>query len=223
MSYTVYKHTAPNGKVYIGITNREPLKRWVNGQGYRHNVYFYSAIQKYGWNNFKHEILYAGLTKEQACKIEVELIALYRSNDKRFGYNFSIGGESRTGCKHSEETCRKLSEMQKGKNISEETRRKLSESLKGRVPYWSIGKHPSEETRRKMSEAHKGKHIGRYKEGKSPKAKRVNQYDKNGVFIASYGATTEAMRITGIDYGSIVKCCRGQRKSAGGYIWRYGE
>lgn len=31
--YSVYKHTAPNGKVYIGITGKDPEKRWLNGGG----------------------------------------------------------------------------------------------------------------------------------------------------------------------------------------------
>ena len=33
--YSVYKHTFPNGKVYIGITKQNPLKRWRNGTGYK--------------------------------------------------------------------------------------------------------------------------------------------------------------------------------------------
>lgn len=31
MGYSVYKHTFPNGKVYIGMTGQEPEKRWANG------------------------------------------------------------------------------------------------------------------------------------------------------------------------------------------------
>lgn len=34
--YSVYKYTAPNGKVYIGITGKDPEKRWLNGRGYRY-------------------------------------------------------------------------------------------------------------------------------------------------------------------------------------------
>ena len=33
--YTVYKHTSPSGKVYIGITCRKPKYRWNNGKGYK--------------------------------------------------------------------------------------------------------------------------------------------------------------------------------------------
>lgn len=92
--YCVYKHTAPNGKVYIGITCQNPLIRWANGLGYSRNGYFTNAIVKYGWDNIKHEILFDGLTKEDACQKEIELIAHYKSNIADFGYNLSSGGEN---------------------------------------------------------------------------------------------------------------------------------
>ena len=50
MEYCVYKHTSPNGMVYIGITRQNPIKRWMNGKGYSYNTYFYNAILKYGWS-----------------------------------------------------------------------------------------------------------------------------------------------------------------------------
>lgn len=49
--YTVYKHTCPNGKVYIGITKRNVEKRWLNGKGYERQPHFYNAILKYGGDN----------------------------------------------------------------------------------------------------------------------------------------------------------------------------
>ena len=90
--YCVYKHTSPNGKVYIGITKQYPLNRWHNGYGYRSNPYFFKAIIKYGWDNFKHEILFDGLTKLEAESKEIELIAKYKSNHYLYGYNLDNGG-----------------------------------------------------------------------------------------------------------------------------------
>ena len=49
--YTVYKHITPSGKVYIGITSIKPDKRWNRGKGYKDNIYFSNAINKYGWDN----------------------------------------------------------------------------------------------------------------------------------------------------------------------------
>ena len=56
-NYCVYKHTSPSNKVYIGITSQEPERRWQNGYGYATQQLFWRAIQKYGWDNFKHEII----------------------------------------------------------------------------------------------------------------------------------------------------------------------
>jgi group I intron endonuclease len=91
--YSVYKHTTPNNKVYIGITKNNPEIRWANGLGYSHQIFF-RAIVKYGWENIKHEILYTGLTKEQAIEKEIELIRLYDSTDPDKGYNITEGGIS---------------------------------------------------------------------------------------------------------------------------------
>ena len=118
--YTVYKHTTPNDKVYIGITCR--LKqRWSRNGFYYTGQYFGKAILKYGWDNIKHEILYSGLTKEEACQKEIELIARYKSNNPEFGYNVAPGGEIpwNTGkigiFHHSEDTRKKMSESHAGK------------------------------------------------------------------------------------------------------------
>lgn len=92
--YTVYKHTCPNGKVYIGITKQKPERRWGgNGIGYKENEYFYRAIQKYGWNNIKHEIIAEGLTEDEANEMEIDLISQYRANDRSRGYNKHYGGK----------------------------------------------------------------------------------------------------------------------------------
>lgn len=90
--YTVYKHVSPSGKVYIGITEGVVEKRWRAGWGYQYNTHFYNAIQKYGWDNFEHEILFTNLTAEEAAKKEIELIEFYHSDDRNKGYNISPGG-----------------------------------------------------------------------------------------------------------------------------------
>lgn len=107
--YIVYRHTCPNGKVYIGITRTAFETRCGNnGYKYRKNTLFYRAIKKYGWDNIRHEILYRGLTKAEAEAKEIELIAEYKSNDTKYGYNVSSGGESgNAGVIASEETRRK--------------------------------------------------------------------------------------------------------------------
>ena len=88
--YLVYKHTSPTNKVYIGITKNLPNARWNEGAGYETQKKFYKAIQMYGWINFKHEIIAAGLSEEDARCLEGSLILEYKSNDSRFGYNTQV-------------------------------------------------------------------------------------------------------------------------------------
>lgn len=133
--YTVYRHTTPSGKVYIGITKQNPEKRWENGNGYKGNEHFYRAILKYGWENIKHEIIcQASLSSVQAGAVEKSFIALYDSTNPDKGYNHSIGEEcGMLGVHHSIETRRKLSESNKRTYLNPELRRKSSEAKKKAV------------------------------------------------------------------------------------------
>lgn len=106
-NYTVYMHISPSNKIYIGITKQKLQARWgKNGQGYKNNEFFSRAIQKYGWENFTHKILFEDLTKEQAEIKEIELIKLYDTTNKHFGYNIENGGNC--SITHSAQTIEKI-------------------------------------------------------------------------------------------------------------------
>lgn len=82
-----------DGRKYIGITCQDPKVRWNYGNGYRKNTYFWRAIKKYGWNAFKHEILFEDLSEGQACVKEQALIKLFQAQDPEKGFNLTSGGE----------------------------------------------------------------------------------------------------------------------------------
>lgn len=94
--YSIYKHTNRiTKKVYIGQTKCKDLtRRWAGGHGYKDCKFFFSAIIKYGWINFDHEILETGLTREEAAEREIYYISKYRSRNPRYGYNIKSGGSS---------------------------------------------------------------------------------------------------------------------------------
>ena len=153
-NYKVYIHKNKiNNKVYIGITSIKPEERWRNGHGYIKQMLFYNAIKKYGWDNFKHEILFENLTKEEAEQKEIELIAQYNSTNICFGYNIQNGGNS-VG-KFTDETKKKMSESHKGLVFSQEHINNLRKARKGRESGFKGKKH-TYETKRKMSEQRRG-------------------------------------------------------------------
>lgn len=93
--YFVYAHENKiNGKLYIGITGRnKPEDRWQNGRGYSGTL-FGNAINKYGWENFNHIVLFSGLSKEEACQKEIQIIKDLHTQDRRYGYNIADGGQT---------------------------------------------------------------------------------------------------------------------------------
>lgn len=93
--YCVYVHTNKiNGKKYVGQTCQAPERRWgKNGSGYTECPHFWNAIQKYGWDSFEHEIVKDGMSHEEACAFEIDLIAKLNTNNPDFGYNVSKGGD----------------------------------------------------------------------------------------------------------------------------------
>lgn len=124
-----------------------------------------------------------------------------------------------------EETKKKISEAKKGikgKPCSEETKRKIGEANKGKVR--------SEEVRKKMGEARRGKtlseeHRRKISESlgkgfKNPASIPVVQITLERELVNVYGSASEAGR-NGFNQKHVTSCCRGKRKTHGGYKWMY--
>ena len=216
--YTVYQHKNKiNGKVYIGITSQKPEQRWRNGEGYKSSPHFYSAIQKYGWNNFEHNILFVELTKEQACLKEQELIKEFNSMNKEYGYNSTSGGDIFV---MNEETKQKISQALMGNqnnlghSCSEEKKKKISESQKGR--------EFTEEHKQKLSEAAKNRHVPCSEEKKQTLKEKSH---KKPVYCEELNKVFESVqecgRQLGIPATNITKLCNGRGKTLKGYHLRY--
>ena len=210
MSYTVYRHTCPEGKVYIGITARNPKKRFSSGYG--HNVYMREALAKYGWDGFKTEILRTGLTRQEAEAEEVRLIAEHRSTDRRFGYNMESGG-SGPG------------------RMGKEARRTLSERMKGdgnptrKYGHPMQGKHHTAESRLRMSiSAHTRTRRETTDEMRANmRAAQVTRPVRETGSGREYNGIHEAAEATGLTATKICAVCKGKRKSTGGLHFEYIE
>ena len=133
----LYLHITPCGKKYFGVTGMKPKQRWrKNGNGYKPEKdengnekpsHFWTAIQKYGWDNITHVILADNLTPDEADMFEIFLIAYYDTTDPSKGYNLDRGGRGENK-RMSEESKQKISKANKGKHFSEQHKQKLSRS-----------------------------------------------------------------------------------------------
>ena len=144
-------HVFPNGKRYIGITKQKPEHRWgPGGNGYKGQTHVWRAIQKYGWDNIEHVVVYTGMTKEEACQAEKDLIRECRSSDPRHGYNDTHGGD------HYEVPEHVRKKMRKPKKLTEEAREELRK--RGSVQYekYLKGRKNTPEQNRKIAERKRG-------------------------------------------------------------------
>lgn len=193
MNYTLYMHVFPNDKKYVGITSKNPLKRWASGTGYK-GQFVYKAILKYGWDNIEHKIISKHLSKEEAEELEINLIKDFSTTDRKYGYNIENGGNA-------------------SDRLTPEIREKISKKLKG-VPKGThnIKKYKAVWNDRSESEKDRLKNI---------RSKEVYQFTLDGEMIHVFRSTREAARVLGISPSHISECCNCKRKSIGGFIWKY--
>ena len=195
--YYVYTHLNPQSKeiFYVGIGKGN--RAWNQWAG--RNKFWENYVNKYG---FEVEIVSENLTRNQAGKIEIELIVhLGRRQMDEGGtlVNRSLGGDGGSiGYTHTEEYKQKLSEDRKGKctrkerQLSAETKEKISQKLKQRETTWG---------------------------------KPVLQFDKQGNFIKEWPSAESAKRGTGAK--NVFEVASGYKnhlyKSSGSFIWKYKE
>ena len=159
----VYLHRRmdTNEVFYVGIG----VDKKRSNNKTRRNKYWKNIVNKHGYTV---EILHENISHDECREIEIDLIRKYGRKDLGTGSlcNLTDGGEGVLGLIVSDETKRKLSEINKGKKVSDETRRKLSEMNKGeKHPFFGktgegnpfFGRKHSEETLKKMSESAKGR------------------------------------------------------------------
>ena len=107
--FTIYKYTSPSNKVYIGQTCQTQNERAKGGEGYKPCIAFYRAIEKYGFDNLKYEVLALVPTKEEANELEQYYIKKYQSMNPEYGYNIREGGNSNRTIEYID----KLNQMKK--------------------------------------------------------------------------------------------------------------
>ena len=160
-----------NHKVYIGQSKDiiKRLRQHIKNEG---NFHLNSAFKKYGFDNFSFEII------KQTYDLnywEIFLIQIYRANNRRYGYNYTSGGQALNNIEHWYNS---LSEAQQQRWKSEEERKRYSNICSNQ---WSdpkirakrikakIGHETKDETKRKIGESNRKimleKHLHWYNNG----------------------------------------------------------
>lgn len=205
--YFIYKVTNQvNNKIYIGATTKsiedrqkDHLKKVTKGKSYA----FQNAIATYGIDNFKWEQIDTAITKDELAKKEKEYILEYNSKEK--GYNSdSGGGIQKTVYQYNIKTGKlvnKYSNLTLAGAVFGLSKQDLSKVCKGF--YWTYD------------------YIDKFVPLNDKRKKKVCQYNLQGEFIKEFKSVAEASRQTGFNKTSIAKVCRGERKTCGGFVWKY--
>ena len=94
----------------------------------------------------------------------------------------------------------------KNKILHEETKELMSSVRSGEL-HAMFGKHHDDEAKELLKEANR---------------KEVQQWSKDGTqLLRTFGSVEEATRATGSDGSHICKVCKGERKTAGGFHWKF--
>lgn len=214
----IYKYTSPSNKSYIGQTVKSLKKRAKNnGYGYKSCKAFYRAIQKYGFKNFKYEILGEFLIEELNEK-EIHYISIENTMIPN-GYNIYKGGTN--DYNSSRKTKIKQYDLN-GKFI------KLYNSLEEAAKDNNTVYQAISAVLLKKRRQHKG-FIYRYEDEETPNpviikqthGRKTAQYDLNGNLIKIYDSANQAGIAVNGNGRNIRSVCAGQRTTAYGFKWKY--
>lgn len=213
MAY-LYRHIRldKNEPFYIGIGSDENYNR----------AYRKSKRSKY-WNNVINkteyfvEIILDDLTWSEAKDKEIEFITLYGRKNIGTGclVNLTDGGDGVLGMKQSDETKKKISldNMRPDKIAicKENLKKAITPEAKEKA---RLSRDYKEITRKRMLKMD-------YVKLKEFSEKKLLQYDMFGNFIKEWKSITEACKnIENLHASNINKCFNGERKLAGGFIWK---
>lgn len=222
MSYLIYKHTNKiNGKSYIGQTCQKATRRWRNGSGYKESVVFYAAIQKYGFDNFTHEILEENLeTKALANEREQYWISYYHTwiyDPKCNGYNSTQGGT----CNNTTALQKKVFQLDIDSNIIAEFESVSSAAAQFNVSPDRITRCCNKQKGYQTVGGYYWCFADTYAESKIQqlRRRRVIRLDIDGNEML-FNTVSEAAESVGVNRSLISRACKKETKYRD-YFWRY--
>lgn len=199
---SVYRHTFPNGAVYIGKTDMKPEDRWLNGWGYKNCPLMFNAILQFGWDNVKHEILADNLTSKEALELETKEIKKHTlSNEMVY-------------------------------NISQLPAQFLAQNNSHYIDNSAQNHPQIKAQNTPHKRIHTGVHLKQHIVPIVPKPPGtqvypIDVYTTSGEFICTYPSAKVAAHELSVNHGDVISCCKGAKSNGQpryqvkGYVFRY--
>ena len=180
-NYSVYQHVTPDGMYYFGATNN--IKQRWSGNGARYKTTsLYPYIEKFGWDNIQHIVLFKDQTKENALWIENFLIETAREDGVCINKNRSGNISKEEGYKQEyyEENKQQIREQHKeyreqNKDKIQEYQQEYYEQNKDKIKqYYEENKQQIREQQKQYYEENKDKFKEYYEQNKD----KIREYQR---------------------------------------------
>ena len=215
-----------NNKIYIGQSEKDVNVEYI-GSG----KILLKAIKKYGKANFNKEIIETCDSKEQLNEREKHWIKFYNSNNRKIGYNISIGGD---GGNLGDLVNKKISDAVKGlvsvkdesgncfrvnKNDERFLKRELVGVLSGVVAH-NKGKLMSELQKKKLRKPKSLEHklsLSKSRKEKMSGTKKIICSNNN----VTYNSLNIAAKELNLTASNITEVLKGRAKATKGFVFVY--
>ena len=207
----IYKATnVVTGEIYVGATTvslQERINDHYNKATKNYGHKFQNAIREYGFESFIWEQIDTGINTDELALKEKYYIQKFDSfhngynSDRGGGFKKTIYQYNLTG--ELESTFQSLEEASKSSSISEDS-----------ISHACVGD-------RKTSNGFYWTYTSTFDLKEDYRKKKVIQYDLEGELVKVFDSISDASKASGVNKSSIAKCCRGERKKAGNFIWKF--
>ncbi len=215
IEYTIYKVTnTEDGKIYIGATTKDLKQRKQDhnqkarsGNGH----FFHEAILTSGPECFHWEQIDTAYSINELSAKERGYIKKYDAQTN--GYNGDCGGGFKKYVfQYSTEGdyLETYDSLENAANAVNANKTDISAACLGKIKsckgfYWSYV------------------YNSEIKPPEDNRLKAICQFSMDGRILNRFNSIADASRVTKVNKSSIAKCCRGERKSASGFMWKYKE
>jgi hypothetical protein len=196
--------------------------------GYKRCTLLWNAIQKYGTESIKQNILFEGdMTNEKASRLEQMCILLFKSNANRFfnpsyGYNLTDGGEGVSGAKRQDEAhmmqVQEMINSRRGCKLTDEHKEKL------RLAHIGLKRCPmSDETKAKIGMANSKENMSeetKIRRSNSKKKMVIATHKTTGEYIIFNSVSDVALHFN-VQSSAVSRWCNKTRNSTNDYIFDY--